>query len=1060
MQKYSINAQKLRQSVRLVATLFVLLTVLLPNVTGNIYFSLLAGPCATVNSPPVVLQAGTAGTSTIYTNGTSAKVSVEAPLFDYVDDNDCDVDSSADKGMHSNFTGQQHGPDSIYDALTEENTEAIEDYVDSNTSDVDNSPDVGTHSNFENEKLKNGIYDTLTEAVEKIIRDGATQGQSTSATVIFSHTLGYSSGNNRLVVVAAGFENDLGDVNIGGATYNGQGMTKVVQATTGGAGYVASVALFYLLDSSLPSSSGSYSVVITADSDPFRDLWACAVSYIGVKQEAPDDYDSDSSGSPTTMTSNLICDEGGSMLVQACVVGNTGSFTPSSGTTEVIEDSDIDSAAAVFNEKLDQDSGARDLGCTHSNMNRGSWVGACWAPASTDYELDIEVQFTSVIDFLPTEKLCIYTGALSSEDLRVDYWNGTGWENLATNLNAYSCNEYTVSLTSTTFTIRFKDGTAGGDTAQDQWQIDASLLRVEDAGSKEDAVDNDTSDVDSSADLGNLVNFDNMKATDSTYASLTESTGGITYINRAEASATTGTSAQINKPTGTAQDDFMIALLVSTIASDTDGSTMSSAPSGWTNEYDYIQSATSGQHVYIYWKVAGASEPSSYTWTWTSSCGWVAQITTFRGVDTTSPIHVEGTVNQESSSSPMSPSITTTVDNCMIWLYDMCDDDDVPASGGAPSGTTWIDQTEIASPGDGIGISTAYFVQASAGATGNKDWTLDAIEENSGQQYALKPVPPNYQLDQEVQWTDTLYTLPNEELCIYGGTMGAEDIRVDVWNGTGWENVFNDLSNGWNNQSITDWLTSSTITIRFKGGTETGDTNQDAWQIDVALIHVWHDGGESYEFDVEVQWTNTDYTRLNEELCIRTGTFSGSESIQVRAWNTTGSSWHWVMNLTANQWNNVSITPYLTSSTFTVQFLGETETGDTAEDSWNIDATLLHVWTDDATFNYVLRVNNTKTDSWQIRLKKYSDSNINRLQNCTIYFHNSSDGTSRQIYIEDGSYTNQTGPWYDLGDSETIYIAMTVEATSTGTSYVRTYLEILIPDKTTYAQYVLTFEFT
>jgi hypothetical protein len=317
-----------------------------------------------------------------------------------------------------------------------------------------------------------------------------------------------------------------------------------------------------------------------------------------------------------------------------------------------------------------------------------------------------------------------------------------------------------------------------------------------------------------------------------------------------------------------------------------------------------------------------------------------------------------------------------------------------------------------------------------------------------------------YKLDQEVQWTNVPHLLPNEEICIYGGTMATEDIKVDVWNGTGWQNVFPDLSTGWNNASVTDWLTTSTFTIRFKGGTETGDTNQDTWQIDVALLHMWYDGGESYELNLEVQWTNADYARTNEELCIKTGTFSGSENIQVRAWNNTGSSWHWIMNLTASQWNNMSITPYLTSSTFTVQFLGGTETGDAAEDSWHIDATLLHVWTDDATFNYVLRINNTETGSWQIRLKKYSDSNINRLQNCTIYFHNSSDGTSRQIYIEDGSYTNQTGPWYDLGDFETIYIAMTVEATSTGTSYVRTYLEILIPDKTTYAQYILTFEFT
>jgi len=320
--------------------------------------------------------------------------------------------------------------------------------------------------------------------------------------------------------------------------------------------------------------------------------------------------------------------------------------------------------------------------------------------------------------------------------------------------------------------------------------------------------------------------------------------------------------------------------------------------------------------------------------------------------------------------------------------------------------------------------------------------------------------PSDYRLDQEVQWTDLPYSLPNEELCIYGGTMGAEDIKIDVRNGSSWVNVISDLnSSDWNNVTITSYLTSGTFTIRFIGGNETGDTNPDTWQIDVALIHIWYEGGESYEFDLEVQWTSASYTQTNEELCIKTGTFSGSENIQVKVWNNTGSSWHWVMNLTASQWNNVSITSYLISSTFTVQFLGGTENGDTTQDSWNIDATLLHVWTIE-TYDYVLRVNNTVTDVWQIRLKKYADSNISRLQNCTVYFHNSTDGTSDQIYIENGAYTQDVGDWYNLTSLETIYIAMKVEANSTGTSHVHIYLEILIPDTTTYAQYIITFEIT
>ena len=115
--------------------------------------------------------------------------------------------------------------------------------------------------------------------------------------------------------------------------------------------------------------------------------------------------------------------------------------------------------------------------------------------------------------------------------------------------------------------------------------------------------------------------------------------------------------------------------------------------------------------------------------------------------------------------------------------------------------------------------------------------------------------PVNYELDLEVQWTDVDYDEANEWLCVYGGTMGLEDVRVDVWNGSAWENVFTDLSSGWNNFSVSSYLESSTFTIRFKGGNETGDTTQDSWDIDVTLLHVWSD-----EYTLEVEFTGSSNT--------------------------------------------------------------------------------------------------------------------------------------------------------------------------------------------------------
>jgi len=76
----------------------------------------------------------------------------------------------------------------------------------------------------------------------------------------------------------------------------------------------------------------------------------------------------------------------------------------------------------------------------------------------------------------------------------------------------------------------------------------------------------------------------------------------------------------------------------------------------------------------------------------------------------------------------------------------------------------------------------------------------------------------------------------------------TENIRVDAWNGTAWQNLFADLTSGWNNASVSSYLNSSTFTIRFKGSTEIGDTTQDTWDIDAVLLNT---GTDQYTAEVE-----------------------------------------------------------------------------------------------------------------------------------------------------------------------------------------------------------------
>jgi hypothetical protein len=99
------------------------------------------------------------------------------------------------------------------------------------------------------------------------------------------------------------------------------------------------------------------------------------------------------------------------------------------------------------------------------------------------------------------------------------------------------------------------------------------------------------------------------------------------------------------------------------------------------------------------------------------------------------------------------------------------------------------------------------------------------------------PGPDNYELDLEVRWTNADFDESNEELCIYIGEASGEDLELQVWDGS-WHTV-DTLSVGWNNITVSSYLTSENFVIRFVGDDETSDTTQDYWTIDATLLRTW-----------------------------------------------------------------------------------------------------------------------------------------------------------------------------------------------------------------------------
>jgi hypothetical protein len=171
-------------------------------------------------------------------------------------------------------------------------------------------------------------------------------------------------------------------------------------------------------------------------------------------------------------------------------------------------------------------------------------------------------------------------------------------------------------------------------------------------------------------------------------------------------------TTSINKPAGTVEGDLLIAMF-----GDFASSTFT-PPAGWT-ALGSVYSA-GGTNAQVFYKIAGASEPSSYTWTIPGADYPFAAMLRYDSVDTSTPTAaIAGAA--ASGTSKTIPGVTTANDNSRIIAFAAsC----YPT--GAPSGMTqrasWLNFGGL--------MHGAYDEEiASAGATGTR--TLPAAD-NTG----------------------------------------------------------------------------------------------------------------------------------------------------------------------------------------------------------------------------------------------------------------------------------------------------------------------------------------
>jgi outer membrane protein assembly factor BamB len=184
----------------------------------------------------------------------------------------------------------------------------------------------------------------------------------------------------------------------------------------------------------------------------------------------------------------------------------------------------------------------------------------------------------------------------------------------------------------------------------------------------------------------------------------------------------------ISVPAGTQANDVMIAGIAFRPSTAT-----VTAPAGWTLVRRQDNALTNNNSLAVYRRVAGLSEPASYTWTFSTSLGSGGGISSFSGVDTSLLINVEaGALTSTQTLSFPAPSVTTTVANTMIVTHHAYSSSDrfTPPAGM----TKAFDVASLAVPNAlGEAINQNYKLQAAIGATG----TLTAVAGSNADEGAM-----------------------------------------------------------------------------------------------------------------------------------------------------------------------------------------------------------------------------------------------------------------------------------------------------------------------------------
>ncbi len=175
-----------------------------------------------------------------------------------------------------------------------------------------------------------------------------------------------------------------------------------------------------------------------------------------------------------------------------------------------------------------------------------------------------------------------------------------------------------------------------------------------------------------------------------------------------------GTTLTIAKPTGTATNDLLIAIVGVAAAA-----TTVTAPAGWTSIDQTACAGGAACRLAVFYRVATAGEGATYSFTESATTAAAGTILRYTGVDTVSPINASGFADAAAAgTAAVAPSIETLRENTRVLRL---------FGANANDTSTWATATARANANRaGISVGAADATQTNGGLSGTETDTLSA----------------------------------------------------------------------------------------------------------------------------------------------------------------------------------------------------------------------------------------------------------------------------------------------------------------------------------------------